>query len=65
MNSQMQRPERLTYSVTEAAEAIRISRRPIYELLRSRQLASVKFGSRRLIRSAELTRFLAELENVA
>lgn len=65
MDTNSAKTERLTYSVAEAAQAVGISRRTIYELLRSRQLASIKIGSRRLIRSEELVRFLAELEDAA
>ena len=37
------------YRVEEAAEALRLSRSAIYELIRSGQLRSVKVGRRRLI----------------
>jgi excisionase family DNA binding protein len=42
-----------------------VSRRLLYELLRSNALRSVKIGSRRLIRQADLERFLAELGDAA
>lgn len=35
------------YRVGEAAEALRLSRTAIYELIRSEQLRSVKVGKRR------------------
>ena len=57
--------ERLTYSVVEAAAVLGISRRSVYELLGSGSLRSVKIGNRRLIRHADLERFVAELEDVA
>ena len=53
---------RMAWSVDEAASLIGISRRLLYELLRSGQLRSVKIGSRRLIRQQDLERFLEELE---
>ena len=42
-----------------------ISRRSVYELLRTGQLRSKKLGSRRLIRHTDLERFLDELDAVA
>jgi len=37
------------YRVDEAAEALRLSRSAVYELIRSGQLRSVKMGRRRLV----------------
>lgn len=37
------------YKVEEAAEALRLSRSAVYELIRSEQLRSVKIGRRRLV----------------
>jgi excisionase family DNA binding protein len=37
------------YRVEEAAEALRLSRSAIYELIRSEQLRTVKVGRRRLV----------------
>ena len=56
---------RLAWSVDETAELLGISRRSLYELLRSGELRSVKIGSRRLIRNADLERFVDELDSVA
>jgi excisionase family DNA binding protein len=53
---------KLAYSVDEAGEMIGISRRKLYELLLSGQLASVKIGSRRLVRHADLEAFVAGLD---
>lgn len=39
----------LTYSVTEAAEALGISRRSMYDLLHKEGFPSMKVGGRRLI----------------
>jgi excisionase family DNA binding protein len=55
-------PQRLAYSVDEAAGLLGLSRRSIYELLRDGQLGSVKIGSRRLIRHTDLELFLSQLE---
>lgn len=53
---------KLAFSVEEAADIIGISRRTIYELIRTGDLGSVKIGSRRLIRQSDITRFLDGLE---
>ena len=52
--------ERLLYSVNEACERLGLSRTTVYELIRSRQLASFTVGSRRLIPAAELERLISE-----
>jgi excisionase family DNA binding protein len=46
-------------SVTGSAEYLAISRAKLYELIFSGELASLKIGSRRLISTAELDRFIA------
>lgn len=63
--SEEQPKYKLAYCVEEAGDMIGISRRSIYELIRSGQLGSVKIGSRRLIRHTDLERFLAELDDAA
>ena len=50
---------RLAYSPEEAAELLGISRELIHDLLRTRQLGSVKAGRRRLISKRHLEDFLA------
>lgn len=47
------------YSVEEAAEALRLSRSTLYELIRSGQLRSVKFGRRRLVPVDALDEYVA------
>lgn len=42
-------PERLTYDVTEAAEALGVSPRHMYDLIHREDLHTLKSGSRRLI----------------
>jgi excisionase family DNA binding protein len=39
----------VAYRVDEAAEALRISRDTIYELIRSGRLRTIKLGARRLV----------------
>lgn len=59
----------LVYNVTEAAQALGISRRSMYELLHREDFpASLKIGSRRLISKellAEWVRDQAQKENAA
>lgn len=55
----------LLYRVDEAAEALRLSRSLLYELIRSGQLRTVKAGSRRLIPVAALTEYVASLDGEA
>ncbi|MGL4744713.1 MAG: helix-turn-helix domain-containing protein [Dermatophilaceae bacterium] len=56
----------LAYRVDEAAEALRLSRSVIYELIRSGRLRTVKQGSRRLVPVAALHDYLDSLsEDVA
>jgi len=49
------------YRVDEAAEALRISRSTIFELIRSDQLRTVKVGRRRLVPVAALSEYVAVL----
>jgi excisionase family DNA binding protein len=51
--------DRLAYSPDEAAELLGISRELVHDLLRTRQLGSVKAGRRRLIGKHHLEAFLA------
>lgn len=59
----MDQSELLT--VPEAAQRLRVSRWMLYNLIRSRQLRTVKIGSRRLVRVAAIAAYLAELEDEA
>jgi len=52
-------------TVPEAAQRLRISKWMLYNLIRSRQLRTVKIGSRRLIRVSTITAYLASLEDEA
>jgi excisionase family DNA binding protein len=49
------------YRVDEAAEALRISRSVIYELIRSGRLRTVKVGRRRLVPVQALDEYVASL----
>lgn len=51
----------VVYRVDEAAEALRLSRSAIYELIRSGRLRSVKEGRRRLIPVEALGEYVASL----
>ncbi len=50
------------YRVNEAAEALRLSRSVLYELIRSGRLRTVKQGRRRLVPVAALDEYVALLE---
>jgi excisionase family DNA binding protein len=51
----------VVYRVEEAAEALRVSRSVIYELIRSGQLRTVKVGRRRLVPVTALDECVAML----
>jgi len=53
------------YRVGEAAEALRLSRTAIYELIRSEQLRSVKVGKRRLVPVAAVADYVESMDRVA
>jgi excisionase family DNA binding protein len=50
---------RLLLTVAEACEVLRISRWTFYQLVRQRQLPTVKIGSRRLVPSAAIGEFIS------
>jgi excisionase family DNA binding protein len=52
----------MLYRVEEAAEALRLSRSALYEVIRSGQLRTVKCGRRRLVPVAALAEYIAILE---
>jgi excisionase family DNA binding protein len=55
----------VVYRVEEAAEALRISRDAVYELIRSGQLRSFKVGRRRLVPIAGLTEYVESMSGDA
>jgi excisionase family DNA binding protein len=55
----------MLYRVEEAAEALRLSRSALYELIRSGQIRTVKCGRRRLVPVAALAEYIAILERAA
>jgi len=50
----------LALTVPEAAEAIGVSPRQIYNLARDHGLPTIKLGGRRLVRCADLEKWMAE-----
>lgn len=48
----------LLYNVDEAAEALRMSRGLVYELIRSGQIRTLKQGRRRLVPVSALTEYI-------
>ncbi|GAA2839666.1 helix-turn-helix domain-containing protein [Kribbella solani] len=56
---------KLLYRVPEAAEALGVSRAKVYQLIQAGTLKSVKIDSSRLIRSADLMEFVADLDRAA
>jgi excisionase family DNA binding protein len=55
----------VVYRVDEAAEALRISRDTIYELIRSGRLRTIKVGSRRLVPLVALTEYVTNALDTA
>ncbi|WP_298454848.1 helix-turn-helix domain-containing protein [uncultured Cellulomonas sp.] len=49
----------VVYRVEEAAQALRVSRDTMYELIRSGRLRTIKVGSRRLVPVLALDEFVA------
>lgn len=49
------------YRVEEAADALRLSRSVVYELIRSGRLRTVKAGRRRLVPVSALAEYVASL----
>ena len=55
----------MLYRVDEAAEALRLSRSQLYELIRSGRLRPVKCGRRRLVPVSALDDYVSSLEGAA
>jgi excisionase family DNA binding protein len=55
----------LLYRVEEAAEALRLSRSQVYELIRSGALRTVKIGGRRRVPVTACTEYVETLEVAA
>jgi excisionase family DNA binding protein len=51
------------YTVEQVAEILHVSRDKVYQLLRTRQLHSIKIGNSRRITNKHLAEFVASLEN--
>ena len=56
---------RLLYRVTDAAEALSLSRAKVYELITSGALRSVRIDGARRIRAADLEAFVESLSSEA
>jgi excisionase family DNA binding protein len=55
----------VVYRVEEAAEALRLTRSAVYELIRSGQLRSFKVGRRRLVPIEALAEYVAAMSDDA
>jgi excisionase family DNA binding protein len=55
------RPARLLYDVPETMALLSLSRTQLYELIRSRRLATVTVGRRRLVPATAIEEYVAEL----
>ena len=55
----------LLYTVEEAAEALRLSRTQVYELIRCNELRAVKIGGRRRVSVDACTEYVRDLESAA
>jgi excisionase family DNA binding protein len=53
-------PQRLSYSVAQAAVVSSISRSKLYELIKNGRLGSIKIGGRRLVRHSDLVALLSK-----
>lgn len=59
--NELEKPEKLVYNVSEAAEVLCISRRHVYDLMNQADFpASLKLGSRRLISRELLAEWVRE-----
>jgi excisionase family DNA binding protein len=54
-------PATLLLTVEQTAAELHIARRRVFDLIRTGQLASVKIGTSRRIRSADLAEYVARL----
>ena len=59
------RPRTEAYTVEQVAKALNVGRDKVYELLRTKQLRSIKIGRLRRITDQHLAEFLASLEQDA
>jgi excisionase family DNA binding protein len=56
----LRRPDRVKYTVLEAAERLGLSRSKVFELLKTQELQSVKESGRRLITEEMIERWERE-----
>ena len=64
-SNQTAAPVALLLTPEEAAQALRVGRSKVYELIRSRVLRSVKIGGSRRISATALAEYVATLERDA
>lgn len=64
-NAERAGPPRMAWSVEEVAMSLGVSRRLVYELIRTNALRSVKVGGRRLVRHDDLKSYLDGLTDAA
>lgn len=64
MVSQPRSVDPILYDVDEAADALRLSRSLLYELIRSGQLRTVKAGRRRLVPVSALAEYVESISEV-
>lgn len=60
MSTTQQNLERLALSIPEAAKVCGLSRATLYRLIQEKRLATVKIGSRRLVRPQAIDALLRE-----
>jgi excisionase family DNA binding protein len=56
----LERPTRLTFTVSETAEILGVSRSTLYLMLKRGEISSLRFGSRQVITRAYLEELLGE-----
>lgn len=56
-----EQPAPVVLTVAEACAVLRVSRWTLYQLINSRQLATIKIGRRRFVTQAAITAFLNRL----
>ncbi len=61
MNDDGRAPLRLLLTVEEAADALTISRWTVFELIRTRQLRSIKIGGLRRVPRAAIDEYIVRL----
>jgi excisionase family DNA binding protein len=58
-------PNRLLRTILEAADELRVGRSTVYELIRTKQLETVKIGRCTRVPAASITAFVDQLRSTA